>query len=77
MLIPTFKLPPFTFAFNVIMYFTLFAVFKFEYFHFAQPFGSAALPVESEADFEISASIVFIGWLKGVSQIYILENWIS
>ena len=61
MLIPTFKLPPFTFAFNMVMYFTLFSVFKFEYFQFSKSFGAAALPVESEAEFEISASIVFIG----------------
>src|SRR3990167_1410334 len=75
-MISSIKVPPFTLPFNLTTLFFLFGVFRYEFFHFATGFGSSSLIVPSDTDWSLNAGKIFIGWMNGISQVYVIESYV-
>jgi urea transporter len=78
LMIPTFKLPPFTLAFNVATMTFLLAAYRFEYFVFADNLGHPQFAIpQAGGEWNISFHFGINGWINGISQIFIIEGWIE
>ena len=82
LLVPTFRTPPFTLAFNIVNWTFILAAAKFTHFQQASFLAPALLPPDADAAAQEWPCSECFGWvlksaLVSVGQIFLCQSWVS
>jgi len=77
MLVPTWKVPPFTMPFNLLLLSVLLGAYAYDYVDLpASAVGVDVVASAVNVEIEWNTADFFKGALRGISQVYVSPNWI-